>query len=234
MLEAIILAGGFGKRLRSVIGDTPKPMAKVYGIPFLEIILSQLVKYNFTRVILSIGYKSEIIKNHFGTQYKSIDIIYSHEEEPLGTGGAIKKSLNLLKSHYAFVFNGDTFLDLDINIANKYWLNNKKPTVVGKYIANTTRYGFLEVQNKKVLKFVEKPKIPLSGFVNCGVYIFSKNDLKKVPFDSFSIEYDYFIDEAKKENLMFFESCGLFIDIGIPEDYELAQSLLKPIAEKLN
>ena len=97
-LEAIILAGGFGTRLKSVVKDIPKPMAKINNRPFLELILQYLKKHNFKRVVLSVGYKWEIIKNYFGDNFQGIELIYNIENEPLGTGGAVKSSLDLINS----------------------------------------------------------------------------------------------------------------------------------------
>ena len=97
-LEAIILAGGFGTRLKSVVKDIPKPMAKINNRPFLELILQYFKKHNFKRVVLSVGYKWEIIKNYFDDNFQGIELIYNIENEPLGTGGAVKSSLDLINS----------------------------------------------------------------------------------------------------------------------------------------
>ena len=108
-MEAIILAGGFGTRLQSVVKDVPKPMADINGRPFLEYILVFLAKNCFTKVILSVGYKKESIINHFGSSFCGMNISYCIEDEPLGTGGAIKKAFDYVDGQNVLVLNGDTF-----------------------------------------------------------------------------------------------------------------------------
>ena len=112
-MEAVILAGGFGTRLREVVADVPKPMAKVGEKPFLEILLMNLELKGFKRVILSLGFKAEIIKHYFGTNFRDIELVYEVETTPLGTGGALKAALANCKEDYSFVFNGDTFQEFD-------------------------------------------------------------------------------------------------------------------------
>ncbi|MDQ4678449.1 sugar phosphate nucleotidyltransferase, partial [Stenotrophomonas maltophilia group sp. RNC7] len=113
-MEAIILAGGFGTRLRHIVSDVPKPMAPVNDKPFLEYILNYLSKYNFSKVIMAVGYKSDLIKEHFGNSFKGIKIEYSEEVIPLGTGGAIKKAVSICKDEEIFIINGDTFFDVNL------------------------------------------------------------------------------------------------------------------------
>src|SRR4051794_12230870 len=112
-MEAIILAGGQGTRLRSVLGGTPKPMAPIAGRPFLAFLLDYLAKQSFSRVILSVGYLREQIVDFFGDHYNTLDLTYAPEQEPLGTGGAIRLALSHAREEEVFVLNGDTFLALD-------------------------------------------------------------------------------------------------------------------------
>ena len=114
-MEAIILAGGLGTRLRSVVSDVPKPMAPVDGEPFLNYILDELNYYNFNHVILCVGYKKEVIMDYYKDSYKNMKISYSIEEESLGTGGAIKKAMSLALDDMVFVLNGDTIFKVDFN-----------------------------------------------------------------------------------------------------------------------
>ncbi|MFX0195930.1 MAG: sugar phosphate nucleotidyltransferase, partial [Candidatus Hodarchaeota archaeon] len=107
--ETIILAGGSGTRLQKVVQDVPKPMADINGSPFLEYLLCYLNKQEIKKVILSVGYKYRVIQDYFGTEYKDLVLEYSIEKEPLGTGGGIKKALNLVKSDDVYIINGDTF-----------------------------------------------------------------------------------------------------------------------------
>ncbi len=114
--EAVILAGGLGTRLKSVIKDIPKPMAEVCGKPFLCYILDFLIKYEIKRVILSVGYKWEAIREFFGEQYKNINLVYAIEYEPLGTGGAIKNALKYVQDTEVFILNGDTLFNIDLSV----------------------------------------------------------------------------------------------------------------------
>ncbi len=107
--EAIILAGGFGKRLKAVVNDVPKPMAIINKRPFLEYLLSYLDFWGVNHLVLSVGYQKQMIMNHFGKSFKGIDIDYAVEDEPLGTGGAVKNAMTFIKGNHTFVLNGDTF-----------------------------------------------------------------------------------------------------------------------------
>ena len=124
-MEAIVLAGGFGTRLKSVISDIPKPMAPVAGKPFLQYILDWLLKNKITRVILSVGYKWEIIYNEFGKKYGTIDLLYSIETSPLDTGGAIAMSLSQVQNDNFFIVNGDTFFNIDLSVFKRISLFRK-------------------------------------------------------------------------------------------------------------
>ncbi len=116
-MEAIVLAGGFGTRLRQVVPDLPKPMAPIAGRPFLEILLLSLYQKGFSRVVLSLGFMAEKIIAHFGDRYVGMDLVYAVEHHPLGTGGAIRVALAQCASDHVFVFNGDTYLDLEVKTA---------------------------------------------------------------------------------------------------------------------
>ena len=131
-MEAIILAGGFGKRLRKVVKDIPKPMVKVGSVPFLEIVIRKLISNGFQHIILSTGYLSDQIKNYFGETFNNAEITYSFEDIPLGTGGAIKKASKKVKSDYFYVFNGDTYLDLEIKKLEFDFHKKKGHMIVGK------------------------------------------------------------------------------------------------------
>lgn len=114
-MEAVILAGGFGTRLQKVVHDVPKPMAPVAGKPFLSYLLDQLDRQGCTHAILAVGYKKEIIQDFFGSHYKGISLSYSVEDDPLLTGGALKKALRQVTEDVAVVLNGDTFFSVDFS-----------------------------------------------------------------------------------------------------------------------
>ena len=115
-MEAIILCGGLGTRLRSVIKDIPKPMADINGAPFLQILLEFLLRQGVKKVILAVSYKFEVIQGFFGSDFKGLKLIYSVENTPLGTGGAIKQALEFADENENFVLNGDTFFDIDLSV----------------------------------------------------------------------------------------------------------------------
>jgi len=224
-MEAIVLAGGLGTRLRSVVSDLPKPMAPIDDKPFLEYILKYLRKNGITRVILSVGYKWETIKEYFGNNFEDIELIYSVEDEPLGTGGAIKKAINEVNSDKVFIINGDTFFDVDLK--NLVLKDNSKLILSLKNMIDFDRYGCVESDGGDfVTKFTEKG-YKESGNINGGIYLASKGI-----FDEFNLSEKFSFEEFMQVNfnelkisVKVFEN--YFIDIGIPEDYQKAQSEIK-------
>lgn len=226
-MEAIILAGGFGKRLKSKIKDIPKPMAPVNNRPFLVYILDKLLKYNFDHIILSVGYKGDVISDYFGDNYFGIKISYVQETYPLGTGGAIKLALTKSKQDHLFIINGDTFFDIDFFKIERFWELHKKPTIITTNVSDSSRYGSLKVDGKYITSFQEKG-CNLSGIINSGYYLFPVNIFNNVKLNkSFSLEEDFLKKYINLEKIMFFPAEGLFIDIGIPDDYHTAQKLIK-------
>lgn len=218
-MEAIILAGGFGTRLSTVVSDVPKPMAPINGKPFLELLLEDLEKKGITRVILATGYKKEIIKNYFKDRYKSIEIVYSEEVSPLGTGGAIKKAVVLAKGNDIFIVNGDTFFDIDLEEMYKFHRkNNSKLTLAIKEMENFDRYGSLILEGNRIIKFEEKKYIE-KGYINGGIYLVNKKLLVEEKEESFSFEKNILENENFRIEKYGYRSEGYFIDIGIPEDY---------------
>lgn len=219
-MEAIVLAGGFGTRLKSHIFDVPKPMAPINGEPFLEYLLQYLIKQNITSVILSTGYKHDIIANYFGTNYKGIKIRYSVEDEPLGTGGAIKKALEIANEKNVYIINGDTLFYVNLlTLMDKHLIENADITIALKPMRNFDRYGEVKTINDKVIGFEEKGYKEF-GNINGGVYIikteiFSKFDLPT----KFSFEKDFLEKYNSKINISSLIQDTYFIDIGIPEDY---------------
>ena len=218
-MEAIILAGGFGTRLSTVVSDVPKPMAPINGRPFLEYLLDDLNEKGINRVILAVGYKKEIIKSHFKKKYKNIDIIYSDEDIPLGTGGAIKKALILAKDEDIFIINGDTFFEVDLKEMYRFHKkNSSKLTLAIKEMEKFDRYGSLILERDKIIKFEEKKYID-KGYINGGIYIINKKLLKREEKERFSFEKEILENIEFQIEKYGYKSEGYFIDIGIPEDY---------------
>ncbi|MDR2408383.1 MAG: nucleotidyltransferase family protein [Bacteroidales bacterium] len=229
--ECIILVGGQGTRLRSVVNDLPKPMALVGEKPFLEYLLYYLHVQGCLHCVLSVGYRHEVIENYFGNQYKNMKLDYAIEEEPLGTGGGVKNSLRFITHNNFFLLNGDSFFDVDLNQLAEFHLSQKSSiTLSVKEMHHVDRYGTLDIENDRIVSFNEKQLIE-KGFINAGVYVVSKHvfDNKYICKKRFSFEKD--ILEAYVHTLPFyaFSSDGYFIDIGIPEDYQKAQSELKEV-----
>lgn len=225
-MEAIVLAGGFGTRLRSVVADVPKPMAPVAGRPFLEILLGSLASKGFERVILSLGYMADRVSSHFGACFAGLELEYVVEDKPLGTGGGIRLAMDKLQSDHVYVFNGDTFLDVEAAAVEAVWLTRRRPLIVGCEVADAARYGRLIVKGERAVGFAEKG-VSGPAVINAGCYVLTRGQLGAFePGEAFSLERDY-LERATAEGVFdAFVSHGMFIDIGIPEDYQRAQTCL--------
>lgn len=221
---AIVLAGGLGTRLRSVVQDLPKPMAPVNGKPFLHHVLSYLQKQSVANVVLSVGYKADLIERYFGDSYLGMEISYSREDEPLGTGGAIKQAFAITGTE-AFILNGDTYFDVPLSSLYQTFASQQTHAVLAaKPMKNFDRYGSLVLDEKnKILKFKEKQPLP-EGIINGGVYCVSNSIFTATqPGHKFSFEKDVLEKYVATLALRAFVCDGYFIDIGIPEDYQRAQ-----------
>ena len=220
-MEAIVLAGGFGTRLRSVVSNLPKPMAPIGNKPFLGYILKYLQKNGITRVVLSVGYKWETIREYFGNNFENIELIYSVEDEPLGTGGAIKKALSLCKEDNVFIINGDTFFD--VKLRDLKLEKDSKIQLSLKSMKNFDRYGCVETNDNGIVTTFTEKGYRKSGNINGGIYLISKNI-----FNEFDLEEKFSFEEFMQNN---FKQLSIstkvfdnyFIDIGIQEDYLKAQ-----------
>lgn len=223
MMEAIILAGGFGTRLKDVVPDLPKPMASVAGRPFLEILLRLLADKGFSRVVLSLGYLANKVITHFGDNFAGIELVYEIELTPLGTGGAVRQAMSRCSTDHVFVFNGDTFLDLEVKDVEVVWQKHRMPIIVACEVPDTTRYGCLNTDYGRVVGFTEKG-VAGSGLINAGCYIFPISIFDDFSFkEPFSLEADFLAKVICKQRFDLFVSVGHFIDIGVPEDYARAQ-----------
>lgn len=226
-MDVIILTGGMGTRLKSKIKDIPKTMASWNGVPFLERTINWLNKFEIQNVILAVGYKKEIIKNYFGNQYKNINIIYSEEETPLGTGGAIKQALEKTNQEKVIVMNGDILARVDLNSMYKKHLDsNATMTIAIKHMENFDRFGVIKFNENRITEFLEKRYVE-SGYMNTGVYIMNKKIFdNKINDKVFSLENDYLNKYVSEDQIVPFIYDGNFIDIGIPEDYEKLQEIV--------
>lgn len=221
-MEAIVLAGGFGTRLRQLVPGMPKPMAPVAGRPFLEILLASLASKGVRRVVLSLGYMAEKVMDHFGDHYEGLELIYEVEVVPLGTGGALRQALPRCHADHVFVFNGDTFLDLEMSMLEMDWQKNHEPIIVAREVQDTSRYGRLETVNGYATG-IEKG-VPGLGLINAGCYVLPVVILNDFPLgEFFSFEDDFLAKAMSKQRFDLVVTNGRFIDIGVPEDYARAQ-----------
>ena len=227
--QVIILAGGLGTRLRSVVSDLPKCMAPVAGKPFLYFVIEHLLNKGVDKFIFSVGYKSEVITAYINKQYPMLNAQFSIEDEPLGTGGAVKLSCSLTTEKDVLILNGDTLFKIDVEWVSGFHTScDADCTLSLKSMHNFDRYGVVELnKNSSIASFKEK-QFYESGLINGGVYAlnverFMQEDLPQ----KFSFEKDYLEAYFAKRKMFGIIQDEYFIDIGIPEDFERAQEELK-------
>lgn len=227
--EAIILAGGLGTRLRSVVQDFPKCMAPVNNKPFLSYVINYLLAEGITHFIFSLGYKSEAIIEFLEKDFGDLTFKTSVEEVPLGTGGAIKKACAIAKDTHILVANGDTYFNIDAELLGSiHSLSGACCTLSLKPMRNFDRYGVLEIDECSVIKSFKEKQFYESGLINGGVYAINKNKFlaENLP-EKFSFEKDYLEKFYEIRKMFGIVQDEYFIDIGIPEDYARAQREMK-------
>jgi D-glycero-alpha-D-manno-heptose 1-phosphate guanylyltransferase len=225
-MEAIVLAGGLGTRLRGVVDDIPKPMAPVLGRPFLAYVLDQLVDSGFHTAILAAGYRHEAIRSYFGEEYRGLALVWSVESEPLGTGGAIRLACDQADLGDVFVLNGDTYLELDYRaMLNAHVHAGAQLSLAVCQVPDVSRYGALEVSEGIVRGFREKGQSG-PGWINGGTYVLGPELRDRLPKrGAFSFEQELLAPDVQSIRPLAFPTTGLFIDIGIPEDYARAREI---------
>lgn len=228
--DAVILCGGRGMRLRKITRGLPKPMVEVNGEPFLELLIRYLNNMGLRRFILASGYKGRLIAEYFQKhKLKDLRIAVSPENKPLGTGGALKNAWRLIKSDPFLVFNGDSFCGLKARGLLESHIKNKalvSMAVVRSKGSKDTGSARLSAKGE-VTGFFEKAKGGSSGYINCGVYAFSKKAFAGFPSKpSFSLEYDYF-PKMCGSGLYACLINGPLMDIGTPERYKKACAMLE-------
>jgi len=228
-MEAIVLAGGLGTRLAARLHGLPKPMAPVAGRPFLEILLSQLRRSGCTRVLLSVGHQHNVIQDHFGASFHGMPLDYVIESVPLGTGGATRLALAQAREESVLVLNGDTFLDADYAAMLRFHASQSAAvTLALVHRDDVSRYGSATIEGQRIVGFQEKGRSG-SGYISAGTYVVARN-LAWPPAlpEKFSIEFDFFVPEVARLRPAAFKVDGFFLDIGIPEDLDRAQTELAP------
>lgn len=219
--EAVILAGGLGTRLRSVVAGVPKCMAPVNGIPFIHFIVAHLKIEGIEKFIFSLGYKNEIITGYLDKTFAGTDKKYVIERELLGTGGAIKKATGSAESDHVIVVNGDTLFNIDISRLSAFHENKQSDcTLALKEMTDFNRYGAVETLADGSIKAFHEKKFCDKGTINGGVYALNiPAFLKEDPPDVFSFEK--WMEENTATKKLYGEVFeNYFIDIGIPEDYQ--------------
>jgi D-glycero-alpha-D-manno-heptose 1-phosphate guanylyltransferase len=227
--EAIILAGGFGTRLQSIVNNVPKCMAPVNGKPFISYVVNHLLSQGVNRIIFSLGYKSESIIDYIEKEYKNLDKEYSIEQTPLGTGGAIKLACAKAKEKRVIIQNGDTLFKVNIrDLTNFHYSKNADCVVALKEMVNIDRYGTVDMNNKNIIIAFNQNHSCQFGLINGGVYILNaKEFLKENLPEAFSFETDYLQRFFSVRAMFGLKQDEYFIDIGVPDDYERARDELK-------
>ncbi|GAB4507071.1 MAG: nucleotidyltransferase family protein [Sulfuricaulis sp.] len=233
-MEAIILAGGLGKRLRQTVPDLPKPMAPVGGRPFLEYLLDYWSAQGVNRFILSVGYKREIIEKHFSGGFHGSEITCAVEKQPRGTGGGLLLALDSLKRPDPFlIMNGDTFFNISLASMRDFHANrHAELTIALRMVDGNTRYAGVDIDdNGRITMFDNQARAAGRVLMNGGVYLANRDVFSGIATDPgipVSIEEQIFPDLMKAgKGLYGYTSSARFIDIGIPEDYERAASILQ-------
>jgi len=232
-MEAIILAGGLGTRLSSRLSDLPKAMAPVAGRPFLEILLNQLLNAGCNRVILSVGHRRQAIIQTFGDSFQGMPLHYVIETAPLGTGGAIRLSLQHARENPVLILNGDTFLDINFaDMLSLHAIGGRPMTLAVTQVQEMGRYGGVLIDGQYVVGFIEKGRIG-PGWINGGVYAMNRDFPwpESLPLQ-FSFELDVLANCLDRLHPAVFKCTGKFLDIGTPEDLDRAQIELPLVNRK--
>jgi NDP-sugar pyrophosphorylase family protein len=225
--EAMILAGGLGMRLRTVVADRPKPLAEVAGRPFVTFLLDHLSRYGFERVVLCLGHMGEYVPPVLGQKYRSLDLVYSFEHTPLGTGGALRNAAELIRENDVLVMNGDSFCDVDLDALDRAHRScGAAATLAVLWQSDRRRSGAVTVDDTgRVLAFESRPSVQLPGLINAGVYMLRRDVLNEMqPGHKVSLEDELFPALVERGELFARRVSGRFIDIGTPESYDAAKT----------
>jgi NDP-sugar pyrophosphorylase family protein len=225
-VTAVILAGGLGTRLRSVVADRPKVLAEINGKPFLTYLFDQLLAAGCRSVVLCTGYRGEQVEQTFGQQFNALQLCYSQEQQALGTAGALRLAMPLLVSDPVLVMNGDSYCGADLK-AYWDWYCRHRPaaSLLLTEVSSSGRYGSVVIDNDgRVVQFREKSKAQGAATINAGIYFLGREVLAAIPPDGFvSLEYEVF-PKLVGQGLFGFATRGRFLDIGTPEDFALAEA----------
>jgi NDP-sugar pyrophosphorylase family protein len=228
--EAVILAGGLGTRLRPVINDRPKAMASIAGRPFLEWMIEKLARQGVRRALICTGHMGEYIENHFATgHFQGVEIVYSRESSPLGTGGALRLALPKMLGPRFLVLNGDSFCDFKLQMMQEIHLQHGvQATLWLVPVADSGRYGAVAVDSRqKIVDFSEKSSSGGPGLINAGVYLLERTLVENIAEGTVcSLEKDVF-PKLIGRGLAGLRGEGPFLDIGTPESYAMAEEFMR-------
>lgn len=227
-IDVVILCGGLGTRLKSVVFNQPKVLARIGDKSFIDIIIDNLLSYGFKNIILSVGYMKEQIKEHFNRE-RDHNIIFSEEEELLGTGGALNNARGVIRSNPFMVMNGDSICEVDIKSFFDFHIERSALLSIVLARSKTAKdYGSVTLDaSQRITSFNEKISGGNDNLVNAGIYLMKKDIFSYMPDqDRFSLEYDLF-PQIIADRCYGFLTKGELIDIGTPERYERAIEILK-------
>jgi len=228
-IDVVILCGGLGKRLRPMVSDRPKSLARINGVVFLDILIRYVAGFGLKRFILCSGYMGDAIKKHYQQIPGALEILFSQENEPLGTGGAVKHAQPLIQSESFLVLNGDSFCKL--NLPEFYKFHRKKKSILSVVLSKPgdgQDSGIVVLDRQaKIVQFHEKVKPSKGSLRSAGIYLMSREVFKFMGRNKvFSLEFDLFPALAGKDCYGYY--CKKeFIDIGTPQNLIKASDFLK-------
>ena len=218
-MEAVVLAGGLGTRLRAAVSDVPKPMAPVQGRPFLERLLDYWIGQGVQRAVLAVGYMHETIRKHFGDKYRSCAITYSVEQQPLGTGGALVQALPLVQAKTFLVLNGDTYFAVPLSTLTEFHRQHRAGVTLSLFRSDNPRYtGISLAADGRVAS------LSGNGAANGGVFMFERSAAARLPAGVSSLEKDLLPRLLDGLYGCIFDVP--FVDIGLPEDWQAAANII--------
>jgi histidinol-phosphate phosphatase family protein len=229
MMCAVVLAGGLGIRLRSVVGDRPKVLAPVAGRRFLAYLLHQLADAGFEDVVLCTGYLGDQVLDAFGERFRKLNLLYSQEDQPLGTAGALRHALSLIRSETVVVLNGDSYCQADL-AGFMSWHHDKRAdaSVLLTEMPETSRFGAVEADSDGRIRCFGEKNTAGPGWINAGIYAISKRLLARIPDGvAVSLEHEC-VPKWIEDGLFAYRGGGRFLDIGTPDSFAEAQVFFSP------
>jgi len=219
-VPAILLVGGLGTRLRSVVSDRPKPMADIQGKPFLEYLVKRLIDQGFDEIIMCVSYMKENIINYFTTHYDKY-VRFAVEDEPLGTAGALRNAERMFSSaNKILVLNGDTIVDMDYRDLVSFHDKNQADVTLTLTKGDSAKYGRVKMRDIRIVDFAEKSGEP-TGLISAGVYVIETSALKEIPEKRiFSLEKEFLPSILNTKRVFGYVIEQSFVDMGEPATYE--------------